>query len=968
MRSRSYLFVSVTSLVSCGGGGESVAPPPTPAAISASSGNGQTGPAGGTLPNPLQVRVTSTSGAGIEGTVVNFAAAANSGSVSATSVTTNADGFASTTWTLGTQVGIDLDTLRASVSGLGAPAVFTATVTAASASSISLVSGNSQSGSVGQPLPQPLVVVVKDQFGNPRSHVDVTWSVTAGEGSLTHPASTTGFDGRASVIWLVGNAGPNTAQATANNVAGSPVVFSATGVSSGTTIRGTVSLSNALLARFNASRRAGLASIPSLRVAKPGGRLIQNSNDPRNRARFRAAIHTPQFTPNDLIVTFKSSRVGAPASGSAALASRSASLAVRHSIRARMAPHLRSPSIILAGVSPAVLAARVRVTDPAAIEQVAAALSADPSIAAVERNQIMRLNTGIRTSTASKTPTRESNDPLYAWQAWHYGMIDLPEAWSMTTGSPAVLVAVLDDGIRFDHPGIAANLSSDGYDFVSNDQSVPFCSGGSIDNAGDGDGYDPDPTNPGDYDSDSDLGCLGQLSTSGNHGLHVAGTIGATGNDGVGVSGINWAVRIRPVRVLGTGSGSTYDVVQGLLYAAGYPVEDGAGHTIQAARGAQIINMSLGGAVDATLLRDAVNAVSDAGSLIIAAAGNAGVSAPHYPAAYPEVLSVSAVGPDMRLPSYSNFGSTIDIAAPGGDLEGGDASFGVISTTWDFTRGIPRYDRMQGTSMAAPHVAGVAALLVAQNPGMSAEEIRTRLTRYAVDAGPPGPDNFYGAGIVNARNSLAQNAGPPRQLRARLYNALTGGEVRTTPVDASGSYSFAGLTSGVYHVFAGQDENGDEGIGLPGRKWGAFGGSAKPSQIVVSGSAEETASFSIGRPIEQEPNGTLQSADLLPIGGYLVGIMVASDVDLTRVLVPQPGQYTFETSAVDGACGFALEEDTVLDLLDANGSPVASNDDIDANALNFCSRISATLAPSTYFLRVRGLIGGAYQIQARLGT
>jgi subtilisin family serine protease len=545
-------------------------------------------------------------------------------------------------------------------------------------------------------------------------------------------------------------------------------------------------------------------------------------------------------------------------------------------------------------------------------------------------------------------------------------MIDLPEAWKITTGSAGAVVAVIDNGIRFDHPGIALNLTSDGRDFVSDNSSLELCSGGSVGSAGDGDGYDGNPTIPADYEIDQGAGCITGLQAMGGHGLHVAGTIGAVGNDGLGVSGVNWSVRIRPVRAFGVyGAAEDYDIAQAILYAAGLPADDGAGGLVQITPGAKVINMSFGGS-GAAVVRNAVLAAADAGALLIAAAGNESSSSPSYPAAYPEVLSVSSVGPSRDLASYSNFGSTVDIAAPGGDITNGDPTLGVYSTLWNFVTGTPTYGAFQGTSMASPHVAGVAALILANNPGLTASELRSRLTDFAVDAGAPGRDNLYGAGIVNAWNSLTQSLGPTRQLRARLYDALTGSIVQTVAAPG-GSYSFSNVTGGSYEVFAGQDENGDGEIGVPGRRWGAFGGAASPSTITVTGSGSHQASFSVGRPSEQEPNETLANADVLPVGGYLLGKMTPTDLDGYRVLIPQPGQYTFETSPVDGACGFALEEDTVIGLYDAQGNLITSNDDIDKNAGNFCSRITATLTPGTYHIGVQGYNGGTYRVQARVG-
>ncbi|MGH2347945.1 MAG: S8 family serine peptidase, partial [bacterium] len=334
-----------------------------------------------------------------------------------------------------------------------------------------------------------------------------------------------------------------------------------------------------------------------------------------------------------------------------------------------------------------------------------------------------------------------------------------------------------------------------------------------------------------------------------------------------------------------------------------------------------------------------------------------------------EVLSVSAVGPDAVLASYSTYGPTVDIAAPGGDLADGGCTYGVTSTWWDFAAASPAYNCINGTSMAAPHVTGVAALLLAQSSGLTAGALRTRLTSYAIDVGAPGRDDFYGAGIVNARNSLTQSFAPPQQLYARLYDAVSGVVVQTVVAQTGGSYAFTGLPDGTYSVYAGQDENGDQRVGEPGRRWGAYGSSAVPTSVGVSGAGTYPASFMIGFPVEFESNDTPGLADALPVGGYLTGVTSStSDGDYSRVRVAQSGQYTFETMAVDGACGFALEEDTVLELFDAAGSLLASNDDISFSMYNFCSRISLLLSAGTYYVRVSGLVGARqYRVQARSG-
>ena len=826
------------------------------------------------------------------------------------------------------------------------------------AATISVNGGDGQNAATGIAVPVPPSVVVTDADNNPVSGVPVTFQVTLGGGTV-EPATpvNTNANGVATVTsWTLGaSPGPNTLSAAASGLAGSPVVFDATGLGGTSTITGTITVNNSLAASAKSPSTMATKAIPL-----------------RNFARSQLSSPTrlvPRYAPNELIVTFQAAKMGAPRTGSSALAIASTAAAVSENIRSHIASRLSLQRAAITGVSPAIMAAKVRVNDPANVDEVAASLRMDPAVSSIQRNgMVWSENRSVPPERLGvRPPTRSSNDPLFAFQAWHYGMIDLPEAWSITTGSASVLVAVVDDGIRFDHPGIAANLTRDGYDFVSNPFPVDLCSGGTITFSGDGDDYDPDPTIPAEYHVDESGLCLTGLMESGNHGLHVAGTIGAVGNDAVGVSGISWSVRIRPVRVLGIyGGGTEYDVAQGILYAAGLPADNGSGGFVRAPTRAHIINMSFR-ASTVTVLEDAIQAAADAGALLIAAAGNAGTSDAVFPAAYPEVLSVSAVGPDRQLASYSSFGSTVDIAAPGGDFVDGGGSFAVMSTVWNFVTGSPTYDVAQGTSMATPHVAGVAALILAANPGLSASQLRSRLVDYAVDVGAPGRDNSYGAGIVNARNSLAQNLAPTRQLRARLYDALTGGVLQTVPV-SGGSYSFAGVTNGTYYVFAGQDDSGDQLIGLPGRRWGASGGTATPTSIDVSSAGTYRASFSIGFPSEAEPNATRADAGILPVGGYSQGTAEPSDVDMYRVLIPLAGEYTFETSPLDGACGFALEANTLLELYDADGDRLTSNDDIDPDAFGYCSRVTATLAPGTYYVGVQGHFGGRYRVQARSGS
>ena len=819
---------------------------------------------------------------------------------------------------------------------------------------MTLKAGNAQEAFAGSVVVIAPSVTVADDGGSPVAGVAVTFQVTSGGGTVspTTPISTDAQGTATVTSWTLGTSpGSNTLSASASGVTGSPVVFTATGVA-GATIRGTITVSNDLLSARASNRYRGSRALPFSTAQR--------------------ALRQEAPASNELIVRFRRGYVGAPARLGSSLVMRSTAAAVASKIRARIAPLLSTHAAALTGVSPALSAARVRVKNPADVDRVAASLRMDPAVAAVERNGITWSALASRTPTSRSVGrlTGASNDALAPFQAWHYGMIDVPEAWSITTGSASTLVALVDDGIRFDHPELTANLTSDGFDFVSDGPRPSLCSGGSLNRTGDGDGYDADPTIPIEYGYDVLGDCLTEPLAFASNGVIAAGIIGAVGNNGAGVAGINWSVRIRPVRVLGIdGLGTGYDVAQGILYASGLPADNGAGGLVQVPSAARLINLNITSTEEDAVVRDAVVAATGAGALIIATAGISGSSSPEYPATYPEVVAVSALQADRELAFYSSFGSAVDIAAPGGDFSNGDPTFGVISTAWDFVAGGPTYATSQGLG-AVPHVTGAAALLLAQNPGLTSSEVRARLTDYAVDAGAPGRDDRYGAGIVNARNSLAQNVEPPRQLHARLYDVLTGGAVQTIGVAGDGSYSFT-ATPGSYQVFAGQDENGDGQIGVPGRRWGAFGGSTRPSRIDVTGGGSHHASFAVGFASEREPNETVSDANFLAVGGYLSGVVSlpeGGDSDVFQVLIAQAGQYTFETSAMDGACGFALEEDTILGLYAPDGSTeLQVSDDIDAAALNFCSRITMTLQPGTYYLRVQGLVGGRYRLQARSG-
>ncbi len=329
------------------------------------------------------------------------------------------------------------------------------------------------------------------------------------------------------------------------------------------------------------------------------------------------------------------------------------------------------------------------------------------------------------------------NDEAFPFQ-WHYPLIDLPAAWDTTSGDPSVVVAVVDTGILSRHPDLAGQLVP-GYDFVRDPG-----------RAGDGDGIDPEPEDPGN---------ISDPAASDYHGTHVAGTVAAAGDNGLGVAGVAWSARIMPLRALdGSGRGTSYDLNQAIRYAAGLPNDSG---TIPG-RPADIINLSLGGGGFSQADQDLFDQVRAAGVLVVAAAGNEASTLPAYPASYEGVISVSAVDVQQRLARYSNSGAFIDIAAPGGDnsvdLNGDGYPDGVLSTggtgvgaATDFA-----YTFLPGTSMATPHVAGVLALMKSVNPALTPADIDVLLGRGDLtnDLGPTGRDDQYGHGLVNAQRAV----------------------------------------------------------------------------------------------------------------------------------------------------------------------------------------------------------------------
>jgi serine protease len=354
-------------------------------------------------------------------------------------------------------------------------------------------------------------------------------------------------------------------------------------------------------------------------------------------------------------------------------------------------------------------------------------------------------------------PTVSPNDARWAdqWDMSDAGAgaadysVHAPDAWALTTGSAAITVAVLDTGIT-SHADLAGRTVA-GYDFVSD---VAF--------ANDGDGRDANPADPGDWITTAEAasgyfkGCI--VESSSWHGTHVAGTIGAAGNNSVGVAGLNWVSKIQPIRVLGKCGGSLIDIADAIAWAAGVPGGGVATNTTPA----KVISLSLGGtAFCSWYMQSAIDAARAAGAIVVVAAGNSNTSAAlSTPANCSGVIAVAATGRDGKRAYYSNYGSQVDIAAPGGDARKGNQ---ILSTLNTGSQGpvADTYAYYQGTSMATPHVAGVISLLLSLKPALSESDVIDLITKTATpfpaDAGshPCSTSGTCGAGIINAAAALA---------------------------------------------------------------------------------------------------------------------------------------------------------------------------------------------------------------------
>ncbi|SER22747.1 serine protease [Streptomyces sp. yr375] len=402
------------------------------------------------------------------------------------------------------------------------------------------------------------------------------------------------------------------------------------------------------------------------------------------------------------------------------------------------------------------------------VADVVARYQADPQVAYVVPDRLNK-------------PKADPNDTEYAkqWDLFEStaGM-NVPAAWGTTTGT-GVTVAVIDTGY-VTHSDLAANIVG-GYDFIA-DTAVSV----------DGDGRDSNPADPGDGYNANECGSGVPAGSSSWHGTHVAGTIAAVTNNSKGIAGIAYGAKISPVRVLGKCGGYDSDIIDAITWASGGTVSGVPAN----GNVAKVINMSLGGdGACSSATQTAINGAVGRGTTVVVASGNDNDNvANHNPGNCNNVISVAATNRAGAKASYSNFGSLVDISAPGGQTSTGTAN-GILSTlnSGSRTPSTESYAYYQGTSMATPHIAGLVALMKSANSTLTPAQIETAIKANA-RALPGACSGGCGAGLADAAKTVAAVSGSGGTTAGTTFSSTTTAAVPDNGSAIESSIAVSGRT------------------------------------------------------------------------------------------------------------------------------------------------------------------------------
>lgn len=485
------------------------------------------------------------------------------------------------------------------------------------------------------------------------------------------------------------------------------------------------------------------------------------------------------------------------------------------------------------------------------------AFAQNPNVAYIEPDRVMH---------ALFTP----NDTYFSNQ-WDLtnatGGINAPAAWDLAGSSPGagVRVAVIDTGITT-HSDLAGQTVG-GYDFIS-----------TAADARDGNARDSNPADEGDWYAANECGSGYPASNSSWHGTHVAGTIAALANNAKGIAGIAYGAKVVPVRVLGKCGGSVSDIVDAIVWSSGGSVSGVPAN----ANPARVLNLSLGGGGACGSFQSAINTARNNGAIFVVAAGNENQNVSNSsPANCSNVVSVAATTKAGARASYSNYGSTIVISAPGGDGSGGSGDILSTLNSGTTTPSTETYAYYAGTSMATPHVAAVAALVMQKNPSLTPDQVKTVLTSTARPL-PGSCSGGCGAGILDAYAAV---------------QAAGGGSANVPPVA-----NFGVTTSGLTATFT--DSSTDSDGTIASRSWN-FGDSSTSTSTNPSHTYAAAGTYSVSLTVTDNSgaSNTKTSSVTVSSSGGGGGTVLQNGVAVTGLSAAKNGQLTYTMVVPSGATG-----------------------------------------------------------------